>query len=92
MPQLRMLALCFLFKGLENQGLQHLDTRRWFPQTASDSTSNWGKKRELLQSKDVVGGGGVPDEPKEEATCAQEGENVPLPKQQNKTNGDSGRR
>lgn len=29
-----MLALCFLFKGLENQCLQHLDTRRWFPKNS----------------------------------------------------------
>lgn len=46
MPQLCMLVLCFLSKSLENQCSQHLDTRRWFPQTALDSTSSWGKKKE----------------------------------------------
>ena len=46
MPQLCMLVLCFLSKSLENQCSQHLDTRRWFPQRALDSTSSWGKKSE----------------------------------------------
>lgn len=51
-----------------------------------------GRRENMPQSKDVVGGWGVLDEPKEEATHSQERENVHLPKQQNKTNGDSGRR
>lgn len=45
MPQRCMLALCFLSKGLKNQCSQHLDTRRWFPHTASDSTSFWGEEQ-----------------------------------------------
>ena len=39
----------------------------------------------MLQRKDVVGGQGVPDKPKEEATHSLGRENVHLPKQQNKT-------
>lgn len=46
MPQLCMLALCFLSKGLKNQCSQHLDTRRWFPHTASDSASLRGLRGE----------------------------------------------
>lgn len=51
-----------------------------------------GRGENRLQSKDVAGGWGVPDEPKGEATHSQERENVHLPKQQNNTNGYSERR
>ena len=59
MPQLCMLALCFLSKSLENQCSQHLDTRRLFPQTASDSTSFWEKKKEHATKQRCGGWTGV---------------------------------
>lgn len=87
-----MLALCFLSKGLENQSSQHLDTRRWFPHTASDSTSFRGKKREHASKPRCGWWTGCFWQAQEKATHSLGRESIHLPMQQNKTNGDSRRR
>lgn len=83
-----MLALCFVSRGLENQHTEHLGTRSWFPQIASDSTPFWWKKEHA--TKERCGwwtGWDVPDKSREGATNSLQRENTAC--LCNRTNGNS---